>query len=530
MTALPTPLQPAHHKIDGVGIAATATIAIAGAAIAVASDGNLAIAVAPLLAGVLLVMLCTIPLRDTLLALAFLALTLENPSEIPAAGLWRSPLYKFGALFLMKLNDSIPVKALVFSGMDIALVFAIGLWVARRMSGSAIDLRGRVPTAAPMRQAAIICIVGIFCVLAFGLVRGGNFGSAIWQVQRVIYLPTIVLLYSAALRGPPDRRAIAITLIAAALVRATLAIYIRHLFPNYENPSYATVHADSMLFADAFLLVLVIFFERPTPKSLLLLTTTLPLLSWGMIANHRRLVWVELALGLIVLFAVMRRKRIKRAVTRILVLSVPLMICYLAIGWSNPTGVFRSVATIRSVIDSSSDPSTWWRDAENFNLVYTLKQSPLLGTGYGHGYIEAIHLPDVSTAYALYRQLPHNAILGLVTFCGFFGFAAIWMPLPLGVFFSIRSYRFARTAGDRITALGCLGVLVTYAVHCYGDMGLGTWTSVFTVGPALALVAKQAIATGAWPAPLAARRPSRYRWSLPKPVGARVVPADSVEP
>jgi hypothetical protein len=31
-------------------------------------------------------------------------------------------------------------------------------------------------------------------------------------------------------------------------------------------------------------------------------------------------------------------------------------------------------------------------------------------------------------------------------------------------------------------------------------MGLGTWTSVFLVAPALALAGKLAVATGAWPA------------------------------
>ncbi len=42
-------------------------------------------------------------------------------------------------------------------------------------------------------------------------------------------------------------------------------------------------------------------------------------------------------------------------------------------------------------------------------------------------------------------------------------------------------------------------MIVIYEVHCYGDMGLGTWTSVFTVAPALAVVAQLAVATGAWP-------------------------------
>ena len=42
-------------------------------------------------------------------------------------------------------------------------------------------------------------------------------------------------------------------------------------------------------------------------------------------------------------------------------------------------------------------------------------------------------------------------------------------------------------------------VVVIYLAHCYGDMGLGTWTSVFTVAPALVVVGQLAIKTGAWP-------------------------------
>jgi hypothetical protein len=63
-------------------------------------------------------------------------------------------------------------------------------------------------------------------------------------------------------------------------------------------------------------------------------------------------------------------------------------------------------------------------------------------------------------------------------------------------------------------ALTTVSILVVYLVYCYGDLGLGTWTSVFTVAPALAIASKLAVATGAWPS--AARSPRRV---LP-PVGA----------
>jgi hypothetical protein len=38
-------------------------------------------------------------------------------------------------------------------------------------------------------------------------------------------------------------------------------------------------------------------------------------------------------------------------------------------------------------------------------------------------------------------------------------------------------------------------------------MGLGSWTGVFTVGPALAVAGKLAVSVGAWPEGVKARKP-----------------------
>jgi hypothetical protein len=262
---------------------------------------------------------------------------------------------------------------------------------------------------------------------------------------------------------------------------------------------HATVHADSMLFADAFLLVLVVFFERPSVRNALLAAGTLPILTWGMIANNRRLVWVELLAGLLVLYFVTPFTPLKRRIARTVAISLPVLALYVVVGWSSGSRLFAPVRTIRSVMDSASDSSTRWRDLENYNLFFTVRTHPLLGTGFGHGYSEVIKLPDISEGFELYRFAPHNSILGLLAFSGAIGFLGIWLFIPLGVFFAVRSYRFSTAPGDRTTALATVGILVAYLVHCYGDMGLGTWTSVFTVAPALALVAKQAVANGAWP-------------------------------
>lgn len=485
---------------DPLVLAAVAGLGLLTLVLVIAGNGNLGLALAPLLLTFVVLLAVRAPLRNSMLVLGVLCLTLENPTEIPAAGLWRSPLYTVGALLLAHMNLTIPIPALFFSGLDLALVLLTVIWLVRRTMASDVDMKGQVPAAPPLRTAALLCIVSIFCVWGHGLLRDeADFRSSLWQVFRVIYLPCVFLLYCAGIRGPADSRKFGIALVVAALIRALLAAYLRHLYPSELVMPHATVHADSMLFADAFLLLLVVFFERPSPRNLVVLLGTLPILTWGMIANSRRLVWVELIAGLIVLYFITPFTRLKKRIAQAVVLSLPLLAIYVAAGWNSRAPVFAPVRTIRSVMDSDYDRSTLWRDWENYNLFYTVRTHPLMGTGFGHGYTEVVKLPNISDVYELYRFAPHNSILGLLAYMGLFGFAGMWLFIPLGVFFAVRSYRFSTTPRDRSTALATVGILVAYLVHCYGDMGLGTWASVFTVAPALALVAKQAVATGAWP-------------------------------
>jgi O-Antigen ligase len=494
--------QPRSRTTPGVDLVVLATVAALGLITLVlvfVGGGSVGVAVAPLALFLLGLAVFRVPLRYSLLVLGFLCLTLENPGEVFASNKWSTPLQVLGALLLGHLNVTIPIQALFFSGADLLLLLLAGVWVWRRLTSSQVDLRGNVAIAAPLRSAALLALATIGAMWAFGLVRAdADFGKSLWQVKQVIYLPCIFLLYCAGLRGPSDSRALGIALLLAALLRACLAIYVRHLFPSLVEMPHVTTHADSMLFADAFLLALVLFFEHPSGKNLLLLAGALPVLTWGMDANNRRLVWVELGLGLLVLYCITPFTRLKRRIAQALAIAAPIVLLYLALGWNSSSRMFAPVRTIHSLVDSS-DPSTRWRDFENYDLALTAKANPLLGTGFGHPYDEVIRLPDISADYELYRHVPHNGVLSSFSYTGLLGFIGIWSIIPLGMFFAARAYRFSTTPRDRSTALTCIGILVAYLVHCYGDMGLGTWTSLFTVAPALALVGKQAVVTGAWP-------------------------------
>jgi O-Antigen ligase len=467
-------------------------------------DGDVAIALVPALLLGALYAAWKLPLRYPVLALTFLALTLENPSDAPAAGLWRSPLYPAGTVLLAHLNLTFPSqKWLAFSGLDVALVYLYGVALARRIGGSRAGGGARVESASPMRRSALVSLGGAAFLWLWGLSRGGaDVASSLWQVQRVVSLPLFYFLFERSLRGPGGREALGKVVLAAAILKACLAIYVRATVPppaGEATLAYATTHADSMLFAGAFCLVAARLVERVDRRRALLAAIVLPLLAAGMIANHRRVVWVELAAGLAAIGSLSRSSPPKRAIARAAVVAAPIVALYLAVGWGHAGGVFAPVEVVRSVVDSKADASTEWRDWENYDLFVTLKQGPLLGTGYGHGYVEAVKLPDISQAYALYRFIPHNSILGLWAYGGIVGFTALWSVLVVGVFLAARSSRFATTPEARAAAAASTATIAVYLVHCYGDMGLGTWTSVFTVAPAFAVTGQLATETGAWP-------------------------------
>jgi hypothetical protein len=337
----------------------------------------------------------------------------------------------------------------------------------------------------------------------YGMARGNaDVPNSLWQLQRVAYLPALVFLFQRGFRNPADTTALGKVIVLAACLKASLAIYIRATVappPGEPTLPYATTHPDSMLFAVAFCSVVSLLIHGKGGKRRALIGVVLPLLVAGMVANGRRLAWVELAVGLTVVVGLTRWSSAKRSALRAALVMSPLLLVYAVVGWSSSSALFQPVHTLRTVVDSKADPSTLWRDLENYNLFFTLRHNPVLGTGYGHAYNEVIGLPDVSSSYALYRFLPHNSILGLWAYGGLIGFTGLWAMVVVGLFLAARAYRHAVSGDDQTAALSAVSIIVVYLVYCYGDLGLGTWASVFIVAPAFAIVSKLAVSTGAWP-------------------------------
>ena len=461
-------------------------------------NGSLVLALAPVLLVLLLWAIWYLPIRGPVLVLLVLAWAVEAPGDAFGAGLILTPWNLLGRLLWGKLNLVIPMSALVMSGFDLLALLMFAVIVYRHARHSTLDSQGWVDAPPPITTFAWLSVAAVVWMAAFGLAQGGSFRFALWQMNRWIYLPIVYLLMKQGLRGPGDARVVGKLILGVGLFRAVEAISFRLMYPSIDVLPHATTHHDSVLFATCLAILGALLLEVPRKRTLSLVLMLVPIFLWAIQANARRLVWAELGVVALAFWLITPWTRRKKRMARLALKAALPLVLYGVVGWGSDSVVFAPVKKIRSLTDSEVNTSTLWRDLENYNLVYTYSQAPLLGSGFGRPFLQKVRLPDVTKSYELEPYVPHNSVLGLWAFGGIFGFSLIWAVFPVGMFFAVRAYRVSRHPRDRVAALGAVAAQICYVLQGYGDLGFGAWGPVFTLGASYALVGKICLANGGW--------------------------------
>ena len=493
--AAPPRARPALGPLLTVGLLVVLTVA----AIRI-GDGNIALALVPSLAAIVLLALWMAPLRLPMLSLLVMAWAIEAPGDVFADDKVKTPWKKVGEVLWGKLNEVIPFPPLIFTGLDFVVLLLFAIVAYRQLHKSTLDRTADwVDTPRPLGFFLWMSVATVGWMAFYGLARGGSFRFILWQSIRWLYLPIVYALMRQALRGPVDIRLVGKLVLGVGVFRSIEAIVLRFMFPSTDVLPHATTHADSVLFAICVSILLAMVLEMPGKQTFKLCLLLFPIYLWAIKANNRRLVFAEIGLCLLVIWLMTPWRPLKRRVARLMAVgAVPFLLVYLPLGWNSDSPIFAPVKKVRSLTDSSANSSTLWRELENYDLVHTFAQRPLLGSGFGHPYEEPIKLPDVTGLYELEPYIPHNSVLGLWAFGGLLGFALLWAMFPVGLFFTARAYRWAQTPLERVAALGAASAQVAFLMQGYGDLGFGTWGPVFTVATGYAVVGKICIARGGW--------------------------------
>lgn len=441
--------------------------------------------VAPVIAlvGLLgLAALLAAPMQTVAIALLGFSLLVDNPGERPMDGLWDSPVSAAGALLYENLHRHTGIAALRFSALELLIALLVGIVVYRKVQGDPIDdplALGALPS--PMKTAFALFFVALVSLEIYGLARGGDFRNSLFQFRQLFWLPLLGVLFGHAFRHPGARPALLRTLMAVAWLRCAVGAYFHFVVCCSPGriPEYAMTHSDSILIVVAMFIGLTALAERASHAHIALNVLLQPMLLVGLIVNNRRLAFVSLAAGIAVLI-LMGPPSLLRFLKRSLVVIVPLTALYVAVGWNSTAGIFKPVSMIRSVT-SQTDTSSQTRDIENYNLIHTLKQRPVFGSGFGHEYIEISKAYSIDHYFAQYRYIAHNSVLWLLSISGWAGFSLLWAVFPVALLVSLRAHRRSTTVIDRVTALATAAAVLSFVLQAWGDMGLQSWMGTLVV-------------------------------------------------
>jgi hypothetical protein len=332
----------------------------------------------------------------------------------------------------------------------------------------------------------------------WGFMRGGSAYNAYYQLWRFLVALLVALLLLGVLRTPRHLKALGLTILAAALVRGTLAIYFYWAIVHEKiqpPPPHMTTHDDTLLFVAGLLVVVCWALVEDRLACWLAALIVSAHLLYAIVLNNRRLAWIELVLVFALVYSVLPRGAVRRRVNACLLLAAPVLVLYVALGWGRDGALFAPLRAL-STAGSNEDASSLARQEEIRNLLYTLTATgnPLLGTGWGVPYQKLTSVyANFGPEWWQYLYLPHNSLLGIAVFAGLVGICGIWLVVPVAAFLAMQGYRGSTGGIERAAAMAALCILPAYGAQCYGDLGFQSLTGGLILGIALAVAGKVSV-------------------------------------
>ncbi len=368
------------------------------------------------------------------------------------------------------------------------------------------------PLVRPMRNALLLAVATTIVWFLYGVfLRGGDARSVTsWQgltsssASSFLPLPWLSSIIGTA----ADFNTLGTWLLVAAIWRAIMCWISYFTWARSvvgESGAFLTTHDDTITWVVGIIVLIVNAADkrvlRVTIRNLALILFLLGAIQF----NSRRLAWVSLAMGLVVMYALLPYGTAKRRISRAFVRFVlPLVIAYVVIGWGSSAWIFLPLRSLTS-ISTQEDASTLARNTENLGLIQTANYSSFtMGTGWGRGYVPVSLKYDISAAFALWPYVPHNSILGLLAFTGVFGFMGFWLALPTAVFLNARTAKVGKDAmAARVAIVGTAQIIVC-ANQFYGDMGIFFPRVMYVVAVGYAVALRLPQVVGVWGQPKAA--------------------------
>ena len=490
-----------------------AAVAVAGAyaATLTATEGE-PLLVLPLLGGLIGVAVFVRPILG--LYLLFGAAILLEQFEISGVDARTAKTHFFENLSTF---STVPLR---LSASDLLALITLASWGVRR-------LVGEIPPARAGLFAWGLAAYGLAYALGglIGAARGGSWDGiiALAEARGCVYA---CLVYFLTANLVHERRQMLVLLWELVILVGVKALQgIGNYLEVQANGPYwieaVTAHEDVIFFDVAITLTMVMAALRVRGWLFGLLLVLQPAILAAELLTTRRVAFVALAAAVVVV-AMMSAFDRPRATAIVAGIGIVAVVVYSAAFWTHEGPLGQPIRVVREVVDpySISDRdrgSNFWRDIENSNIAYTVRQLPLTGVGLGQQYLFAIEPPPL-TGFVYWRYITHNALLWMWLKAGPYGAFAFWFLVAQVLMRGCQLYRRLDTPLLRAAAAFPVLLTVSQVVFSAVDLGLNYNRTMIAFGVALGLSAPLSSWIGSSSKDVSAKAHSRAE-DVPHPVG-----------
>lgn len=342
---------------------------------------------------------------------------------------------------------------------------------------------------------AVAAVIGVVLFAeANGLANHGDMRESMFECRPFIYFGAAYLLTSVMIRTRSAVQGVLWAIVLAEIVKSVQGIYVWSVTRGWSpGPQNVLGHEEAVFFSLFFILVAGLWLFNVRGRLRTVATYAIPLVFFTDLVNDRRAAWLIVGFGLIVLVAIgyrvlpHRRRKLRFAV----VLTLCVSGLYLAAYWNHTDGTLGKPAdAVRSNFSPTARDalSNEYRIDEDANLEFNIKQSGLVGAGFGRLIDYALPMPGLVTASdAAILYVPHNSVLYLLMRLGILGSTAFWAMLAAGI---IAGCRLARCPDRLFAATGAIvaAIIVGWAFEGAEDMGFTFPRITIVMGCLLGLV------------------------------------------
>jgi hypothetical protein len=431
---------------------------------------------------------------------------------VVAGTIWRKPIIGlyillFAALFIEQFGiaglDPITTQTHFFETLSGFSPIPLSLSAADMVMGLmflALLLPALARQRPPINKGALFVpamafLASVIWAFIYGYIRGGfNQKAAIAEGRPFIYLVICYLLAANLLTTRRQLYTFAWCVILGSGLKGIQGID-NYLTEKKLGVSLEAITShEEVLFFSGFIVLLaaLALYKRDSRQLRVMLYLLLPLV-FTLLATKRRIGFIVLALGLVlVAFSLLHSRR-----ELLLKVGPPIMVlvlAYFVIFWNAQGALGQPVRAFRSQIGQASERdrlSNLWREAEKANIAFNIKKSPVLGLGYGQPYQFVVFEANLDdTGFVYWRYITHNAIFWVWMTMGLGGFVAFWYLLGSGIALGLATFRRLNDGYLQALALFAVGMIIMQIFFSYGDLGLTYARNMIYLGCLLGMIVR----------------------------------------